>query len=258
MKEQISRANLTLSEVYEKAGNPDLSLSHYKAYIANRDSIINIENVQQLADLRTNYEISKKQTEVDLLKQTKKNQRFLTIIIGVGLLLMALFAFSWYRRYLFIKKTNLIIEKEKDRSEQAFSELQATQAQLIQQEKLASLGQLTAGIAHEIKNPLNFVNNFSDFSIKLTEEAMDELQKTDSNPHTEEVKVILSDISVNLKKIHEHGTRANNIVSSMLLHSRGGSGKREPTDLNTLLKEYVNLCFLGMRAAKNPIQVEIK
>jgi two-component system NtrC family sensor kinase len=257
MKEKISKANLTLSEVYEKAGNPGLSLKHYKAYIANRDSIINIENVQQLADLRTNFELSKKQTEVDLLEQTKKNQKFLTYGITAGLLLMALFALLWYRRYLFIKKTNLIIEKEKNRTEQAYTELQTTQAQLIQQEKLASLGQLTAGIAHEIKNPLNFVNNFSEFSIKLVDEALEEILKTEQNSHIEEAKVILSDIGINLKKINEHGTRANNIVNSMLLHSRGGSGKKEATDLNSLVKEYVNLSYHGMKAAKDSIQIDI-
>jgi signal transduction histidine kinase/ligand-binding sensor domain-containing protein len=139
--------------------------------------------------------------------------------------------------------------------EQAHSNLKSAQNQLVQQEKLASLGQLTAGIAHEIKNPLNFVNNFSEVSLELIEEALEELKNYPSE--SEEVDDILADIATNLRKIHEHGTRADSIVKSMLEHSRGGSGKMEPTDLNALVKEFVNLTFHGMRASKNPINVEM-
>ena len=139
----------------------------------------------------------------------------------------------------------------------ALDDLRAAQEQLVQQEKLASLGQLTAGIAHEIKNPLNFVNNFSDVSLEMIDEALEELQQIGDNKHATESAAILADIKSNLAKIHEHGTRADGIVKSMLQHSRGGSGKMEPTDLNGLVKEYVNLAFHGMRAGKNPINVDI-
>ena len=152
----------------------------------------------------------------------------------------------------------------------ALGELKAAQNQLVQQEKLASLGQLTAGIAHEIKNPLNFVNNFSDVSIELIEEAKTELtiirsnETSDSttsgkaNLSLENIEELLTDIERNLKKIHEHGTRADTIVKSMLQHSRGGTGKMQPTDLNLLVREYVNLAFHGMRAGKHPVNVDIK
>jgi len=140
--------------------------------------------------------------------------------------------------------------------QEALTDLRAAQEQLVQQEKLASLGQLTAGIAHEIKNPLNFVNNFSDLSIELIEEVRDELSA--SNPQVIEALEILNDIEGNLKKIYEHGTRADGIVRSMLQHSRGGSGNMEPVDINQLLKEYANLAFHGMRANKNPINVDIE
>ncbi|WP_194973320.1 ATP-binding protein [Aquiflexum lacus] len=150
------------------------------------------------------------------------------------------------------------LEQAKAEVESAMSELKATQSQLVQQEKLASLGQLTAGIAHEIKNPLNFVNNFSEVSIEMIEEIKEERAKSQETRDETLVDDILEDIQSNLGKIYEHGSRANGIVTSMLQHSRGGSGKMEPTDLNALIKEYVNLSFHGMRAGKNPIDVDIQ
>jgi signal transduction histidine kinase/ligand-binding sensor domain-containing protein len=138
-------------------------------------------------------------------------------------------------------------------------ELQAMQQQLVQQEKLASLGQLTAGIAHEIKNPLNFVNNFSDLSVELIGEAKQEIREINSKFKIKNLELsdLLDDIETNLKKIHEHGNRADSIVKSMLQHSRGGSKTKEPTDINALVKEYVNLSFHGMRAGSKPINVDI-
>ncbi|MGB6035673.1 MAG: HAMP domain-containing sensor histidine kinase, partial [Cryomorphaceae bacterium] len=141
--------------------------------------------------------------------------------------------------------------------EASLEELKATQIQLVVQEKLAALGQLAAGIAHEIKNPMNFVNNFSELSLEYVDEIMEEVVKLPQNDTTANIKDLLGDVSDNLKKIHQHGTRADGIVKSMLMHSRGGSGILEPTDLNELIGEYVNLAFHGMRAGKNPINVKI-
>jgi two-component system, NtrC family, sensor kinase len=149
-----------------------------------------------------------------------------------------------------IEETNLALQK-------SLEELKAAQNQLIQQEKLASLGQLTAGIAHEIKNPLNFVNNFSEVSLEMVDEAIEELRLVGHNTHAVETIAILTDIKANLTKIHEHGSRADGIVKSMLMHSRGGTGTLEPTDLNGLVREYVNLAFHGMRAGKHVINVDI-
>ena len=162
-----------------------------------------------------------------------------------------------------------VIEEAYKNLEVAHENLKAAQEQLVQQEKLASLGQLTAGIAHEIKNPLNFVNNFSDVSLEMIDEALEELKKIGENDHVAEHAAkyaaehaaetagILTDIKANLQKIHAHGTRADGIVKSMLQHSRGGSGKMEPTNLNALVEEYVNLAFHGMRAGKNQINVDV-
>lgn len=149
------------------------------------------------------------------------------------------------------------IEKAYTKLESAHENLKSTQAQLIQQEKLASLGQLTAGIAHEIKNPLNFVNNFSGLSLEFLEEVEEELEKVEQNEALENVRDLLGDIKINLTKIKHHGGRADGIVKSMLMHSRGGSGSMELGDVNEVIKEYVNLSFHGMRANKNPINVDL-
>jgi signal transduction histidine kinase len=127
------------------------------------------------------------------------------------------------------------------------------QEQLIQQEKLASLGQLTAGIAHEIKNPLNFVNNFSDVSMEMITELVEAMKSGDM----EEAEEVAHLISNNLKIIHDHGSRADSIVKSMLQHSRSGSGEKEPAKLNALVREFVNLSYHGMRAGDKAVDVEL-
>ncbi|MFN3757571.1 MAG: sensor histidine kinase [Algoriphagus aquaeductus] len=150
------------------------------------------------------------------------------------------------------------ITKQKEELQEALDSLRATQEQLIQQEKLASLGQLTAGIAHEIKNPLNFINNFSELSQDFLDEIDEELQKIPHSSEVENIMDLLGDVKSNLGKIRHHGSRADGIVKSMLMHSRGGTGSKDPTDLNALVKEYSNLAFHGMRANPNPINVDIQ
>lgn len=145
--------------------------------------------------------------------------------------------------------------------ESAFQKLKAAQTQLVQAEKMASLGQLTAGIAHEIKNPLNFVNNFAELSVELTEEMLQETAKMAGSlkpAEAEYLNGIIHDLKDNVSKIRDHGKRADSIIRGMLLHSRGKSEERHPTDLNALLAEYVNLGYHGMRALDNTFNIKIE
>jgi two-component system, NtrC family, sensor kinase len=146
-----------------------------------------------------------------------------------------------------IEKTNAALTK-------SLEELKAAQAQLIQSEKMASLGELTAGIAHEIQNPLNFVNNFSDVSYEMIDEMWEEIEKGDLN----EAKALANDVKSNLEKINHHGKRADAIVKGMLQHSRSSTGQKEPTNINALADEYLRLSYHGLRAKDKSFNADFK
>ena len=145
-----------------------------------------------------------------------------------------------YARYEDFNK----LEAAKQQVEKTLTDLKQAQTQLVQSEKMASLGELTAGIAHEIQNPLNFVNNFSEVSNELLDEMKEELEKG----NIEEAIAIAEDVKQNLEKINHHGKRADGIVKGMLQHSRTSSGQKELTDINTLADEYLRLAYHGFRA----------
>jgi len=271
----LSPAGLLLSTLYEQLNDTEKAYYYLKQSQAASETLQNEEQVRRASDLQFAEQLRLR----DLEEAQARSQARIRMIVLLGVLFtIVVVAFLLYRNYRQQQGANTVLQKTLD-------DLKKTQDQLIQQEKLASLGQLTAGIAHEIKNPLNFVNNFSEVSLELVEEARDEVRSQKAKVKREKkespleggserseqgddaisakdeasslILEILEDIEANLRKINEHGTRADGIVQSMLMHSRGGDGKMEPTDLNTLVKEYVNLSFHGMRAGKEAINVDI-
>jgi two-component system, NtrC family, sensor kinase len=261
LKEQIRDANLKLTVLYERDGNFEKSYKYYKDYIIYRDSINNLEAIEKMGDLSKNFEVSQKQAEVNALNQQKKLQRILLIsaltIMGVIIVLISIL-FRNYRQkqkaYMQLSKAKALTEEQRDQTNKALEKLKRAQAHLIQSEKLASLGQLTAGIAHEIQNPLNFVNNFSEVNTEL----ITDLQEANRKKDTESVQAISEEIFSNEAKIGHHGKRADAIVKGMLLHSRSGELAQKPTDINALIDEYFRIAYHGQRAKDKSFNAELK
>jgi two-component system NtrC family sensor kinase len=229
-------------------------------YITYRDSMINTQVSNQTNLLQYNNDIAKKQAQIATLNQDKQIQRyFLTgafILVGIiALTVVVLLKNNRQKQKAnnLLSKQKHIIEEQRDQTNKALADLQLTQKQLIQSEKMASLGELTAGIAHEIQNPLNFVNNFSEVNIELIDEMELELSKGDKD----EAMSIAGDIKQNLEKIRHHGKRADGIVKGMLQHSRASSNTQEPTDINVLADEYLRLAYHGLRAKDKSFNADL-
>ncbi len=223
-----------IAELFKTNGQPDSAYHYLVLSTSLKDSLYNLDKMKQFQNLEFNESLRAQQHEQEK-QQYRSTIRMYALIAGLGLL--SILAIILYRNTRQKQKAKVKIEK-------AYEELKATQSQLIQSEKMASLGELTAGIAHEIQNPLNFVNNFSEVSNELIDEMNAELEKGD----LEEAKAIGSDIKQNLEKINHHGKRADAIVKGMLQHSRSNSGTREPVNLNLLVDEYLRLAYHGLRA----------
>ena len=232
-----------LSEIYD-GKNADSTVKYLKIYLKTNEVINSTRVTQQLQMMAFEEE----QRKLELEQARKEAQARLKIYFLIaGLLLVSLFG-------LLMLRNNKQKQKINAKLENTLTNLQATQKQLVQSEKMASLGELTAGIAHEIQNPLNFVNNFADLNIEL----IDELQQELKTGNTEEAIAISNDIKDNEQKINHHGKRADAIVKGMLQHSNSGSGKKEPTDINALADEYLRLSYHGLRAKDNSFNATTK
>ena len=230
-----------LADQYRLKGDVKETNNHLELLLSVNNELYGPEKVQELQ--RTLAEEQERERQAEAERTAYKNKiRQYGFLSGLGMLLII--AFILFRNNIRERKSKQQLSERNKIIEQTLEHLKATQSQLIQSEKMASLGELTAGIAHEIQNPLNFVNNFSEVSEELITELKEELNIGD----VEEAKLISYDVIQNLQKIKHHGERASEIVKSMLQHSRASTGEKELTDINALCDEYLRLAYHGMRA----------
>jgi two-component system NtrC family sensor kinase len=246
-EQDVLNAGKVLYTFYDEDHNLPQAYKYFKITTAAKDSLYSQDKVKQLLSL--DFDEKERQQELQVAQkeaQAEAENRLRTYILSGGLGVLLLLALIFWRNSRQRQKANAILSK-------TLSDLKATQTQLIQSEKMASLGELTAGIAHEIQNPLNFVNNFSEVNTEMLDELDEELSKGD----IAEAKAIAADIRQNEQKINHHGKRADFIVKGMLEHSRSGTGERQPTNINILAEEFFKLSYQVLRAKDKEFNAEL-
>ena len=246
MEYNLGDAYEGLYHAYELNDQHDSAYKYLALAQVTNDSI-NQRRIKSLAEFqKLNLDEQQRLQLIEEEKVAYQNKVRTYFLLG-GISVLLLLAIIFYRN-------NRQKHKAKVKIEKAYNELKATQQQLIQSEKMASLGELTAGIAHEIQNPLNFVNNFSEVNTELVDELKTEL----ATGNTQVAIEIADNIKENEQKIIHHGKRADTIVKGMLQHSRTSTGQKEPTDINTLADEYLRLAYHGLRAKDKSFNADLK
>jgi len=233
----VAKIHRAICENLKQDGNFQVALQHLEWYSEIERNLHKDAIDRKVQNLEVSHKAEESEKEAELFRL--KNVELVAL-------------------YEAIKKQKEETEEQKKTVEKTLAELKATQVQLIQSEKMASLGELTAGIAHEIQNPLNFVNNFSELNIELLEELKTERQKAEGERNTQLENELLDDIEQNLEKINFHGKRADAIVKGMLQHSRSSSGVKELTNINALCDEYVRLAYHGLRAKDKSFNAKLE
>ena len=249
--ELLKRSYTALVDYYKTINNNDSAVKYQSLIIEINDNIFNVKQTQQFQNIDFNEQ--QRLSDIEAAKEAERVKFRMYALIS-GLVIFLFIGIMLYRNSLQRKKANVLLSQQKSELESTLATLKTTQNQLVQSEKMASLGELTAGIAHEIQNPLNFVNNFSEVNTELIDELKEELAKDNKQQAIE----IASDIKENEEKIIFHGKRADAIVKSMLQHSRSSTSKKEMTDINALADEYLRLAYHGMRAKEKSFNVDVK
>lgn len=227
------RCYTALVDIYKRT-NTDSTVKYQSLIIRINNEIFNAKQAQQFQNI--DFDEQQRITEMEAARKEYQSKLRTNILLGSTFTLVII-AFFLYRN----SRTR---QKAKQNIEKAYEQLKATQSQLIQSEKMASLGELTAGIAHEIQNPLNFVNNFSE----VNKELLGEMNQAIEKGNLDEAMTLARAVMENCEKVNHHGKRADAIVKGMLQHSRKSSDQKEPTDINELCDEYLRLAYHGLRA----------
>ena len=242
-----------LTYCFDQLGRTDSAIVYLKLSKSLSDSLSVEERKNLLAFLDVVVDEQAKLEKLEKEKiETREKLRIYLLLSGIVVFIVIVFLL--YRNNQHRKKTNETLRQRNEKIENTLHQLRSTQTQLIQSEKMASLGELTAGIAHEIQNPLNFVNNFSEVNSELIAEMKEEIEKG----NLDQVKNIATDIGENEQKIKHHGKRADAIVKGMLQHSRSSTGVKEPADINALSDEYLRLSYQGLRAKNKSFNATMK
>ncbi len=255
--DQVQQATTLLTAEYKLNGDYKNAFNYQQITQQAKDSLFSQQKTLQVQNLAYNEEQRKQEAKaVEIAYQNRVRFYVMLGVIGVFVLIAGILIFANTQR----KKANTLLKRQNDQIEtqrkdleKTVADLKTTQRQLIQSEKMASLGELTAGIAHEIQNPLNFVNNFSEVSMELLDEMQSELAEGDTN----EATVLAVNIKGNLEKISQHGKRADFIVKGMLQHSRTSTGEKQLTNINVLADEFFKLAFHGLRAKDKSFNAEM-
>jgi two-component system NtrC family sensor kinase len=246
-----------LAEIYNSKAKIDSAYHYQQIEIRYNDSLFGARKFNRIQHILSDEQ----QRQQRLLLEQKDMAATYRMIGGIAILLCILIvAILILFNYNTQRKKNLLLDEQKtqitlqrDSLQATLTDLRKTQTQLIQSEKMASLGELTAGIAHEIQNPLNFVNNFSEVNTEM----IDELESELISGNIEDALAIAADIKANEQKINHHGKRADAIVKGMLQHSQSGSGTKEPTNINSLADEYLRLSYHGLRSKDKTFNAEM-